>query len=220
VSLVVRFLRRSGARPTWQYEALAVLAVELVCVLAVMAVTPVGPARLTAIVAGGLSLLAAEAARVRLSVETRRREEAERRGLVAPELHCDADVRRAQWILDVISWIWPAAPTVIAAAAAGSFALPSTVATATVFVRLLRDRVAYPAWRRWWLRRRAEPAAMIAALEGMLAVLHRPDDSEDPEPPELEETLVPEPYCISIGCECGLLAHEGNHEDALNGGAS
>lgn len=151
---VVRFLRRPAARATWRYEAGVVLALEVLFVAAGVAAGPRGPAALPAIVVGGLSVVAAEAARVERSVEQRRQEADEVAGVARARLHCDAEVARARWQRDLVAWTWPVLPALVSAAFAGSLRVAAAVGVAVTVLRCLRDRVAYPAWRAWWRTRR------------------------------------------------------------------
>ena len=157
-AFILWFLRRPTAAATWRYERRAFLAVEVLCLAAVVLVAPAGAARTAALLVAPLALWQAELSREAASAERRRAEEDARRGVERSALHCDVLVRRNDASRAVVAWLWPALGTALPAAVAGAIVRPALVALAVTLVRMFRDRVAYPAWRAWWVRARAETA--------------------------------------------------------------
>ncbi len=152
--MVWRFLRRDEAEETWWYERIPHMAIEVLCLVAGVLVTPAGKSRWAALALMLPALIQAELTREDRSGE-RRRDEADRKaGIKRSELHCDTRIKSRRWVRDALTWAWPVASAVVAAIVAGAIAWPIVVALNTTIIRLVRDRVLYPQWRDWWEARR------------------------------------------------------------------
>lgn len=151
---VVGFLRRPGSLKTWRYERCVHLAVEVLCLAAGVLVLPAGPARWCAVILAPLALWQAELTRAAASVETRRVEEDARLGVERAVLNCDPVVRRQNEARQIVGWAWPALASVLPALVVGAVLWPALAGLGVTVVRMVRDRVAYPAWRRWWVEAR------------------------------------------------------------------
>jgi hypothetical protein len=64
-----------------------------------------------------------------------------------------------------VAWTWPALAALLPALVAGAVLWPAVVAVAATLGRLGRDRVAYPAWRAWWVRARQPTPTEISSVQ-------------------------------------------------------
>lgn len=152
--MVWRFLRRDDAKETWEYERIPHMALELICLVAGVLVTPAGKARWAALALMVPALVQAELTREDRSSERRREEDDRKAGIKRSELHCDKRIKSRRWVRDALTWSWPVISAVVAAIVAGAVAWPVVVGLGSTIVRLVRDRVVYPGWRDWWEARR------------------------------------------------------------------
>jgi len=151
---VWRFLRRKEAEETWWYERIPYMAIELFCLVAGVIVTPAGKARWAALALMLPALVHAELTREERSGERKRDETDRRAGIQRSTLACDKRIKSRRWVRDVLAWVWPVTTAIVASIVAGTFVLPIVVGLSSTIVRLVRDRVVYPAWRNWWEVRR------------------------------------------------------------------
>ena len=142
-----RALDRARA-PTYVFERAATLAIETALLIAgAVATVRSLPEGIAAAIVAGLQLTATELRREEASVAARHRERGAITILPLP-LHKQARALERAKALKIITWFWPSAIMVVAAAPSGRVAWPALVATIAALVRAAWSELVMPLWRR------------------------------------------------------------------------